>query len=496
MKDFSRRKFLLYGGLAVVTAGTGFALGKGAFAFQDLGAVNRSRAPEPIPVQWDHIVWNGKIVDGTGAPPYRGAVAIEGDRIVALFREENDFFHSLQLSDTSGHQDNTDSTQSMAGLHNESFTFMANEKEPFLLSPHCKIINAEGRCITPGFIDVHSHNERYLGTNPQAEIRLLQGITTQIGGNCGNSVPSIAKFQKELGPLGLNYSQLVGYRNLRNLVIGEEDQKASPSQIEAMASLLRDALSAGAPGFSVALEYYPQTAITTEELEVYARVVKEFDKVLAVHLRSESDQLLEAFDEVITVARKTDVAIQYGHVKALFERNWHKHKPLMERFHGAIAEGIDLWGDVYAYDFSSWDFGSNRVSISEANLIDTLQQERIFVGSDSGLYEDGRVNHPRAFGNFPRILARYVREKEVLSLEEAIAKMTSQPAQRFHFHDRGTLAVGKKADLLVFDLEKIQDRATRQQPDLLSEGIDYLFVNGVEAIAEGIPTGALAGQWL
>ncbi|KAB2953287.1 amidohydrolase family protein [Heliorestis acidaminivorans] len=503
MAEWNRRQFLLYGGLSLVTVGTAVLVSKGAFAFEESAETAKKLSPNPIPVNWDTLIWNGKIIDGTGAPLFLGALAIEGDKISALFREkegarpgrlqgDNGQF-SLAENEQVLQVENYDSAISDI---REPLTFWADENTPFVLPEHCKIINAAGRCVTPGFIDVHSHNEAYLRTNPEAELRLTQGITTQIGGNCGNSVPSITAFRKELGPLGLNYSQLVGYRNLRNQVIGDSARKATTDEIDKMVALLEAELADGAPGFSVALEYHPQTAITTQELEVYARVVKDFDKILAVHLRSESDGLLEAFDEVLSVARQTGVAVQYGHVKALFQANWSKHSLLMERFNSAIAEGIDLWGDVYAYDFSSWDFGTNRVSISEANLIDTLQQDRIFVGSDSGLYEGGRVNHPRACGNFPRILARYVRDKEVLSLETAIAKMTSLPARRFRFHDRGTLAVGQKADVLVFDPEQIQDRATRQQPGLISTGIDYLFVNGIETISASLPTKALAGQWL
>ncbi|WP_170292052.1 N-acyl-D-amino-acid deacylase family protein [Heliobacterium mobile] len=422
-------------------------------------------------VSWNLLIHNGKIVDGLGVPAYEGAIAIKGDRIEAVVKAEAE-------------------TRLEKGLY-------INGNQRYRLPEQCQIIDAAGGCITPGFVDIHTHNEDYLKANPIAGVRLFQGITSQIGGNCGDSVDNIKDFRNQLGSLGVNYGQLVGYLNLRRQVLGGDvDRKASPKEIDQMRNLLLRGLGEGATGMSVALEYTPQYSMTKEELKQYAQALKSKKALLAVHLRSESQYLLEAVDEILEVARATGVSVQISHVKALLSENWSKFPKILDKIRQAAESGLDVWGDMYVYDYPSWDFGSTQVFISEDNIALGLAHPRIFIASDAGLYENGGAGHPRAYGNYPRVISRYVRQNGVLTLEKAIAKMTSMPATRLGLRDRGRLTAGAKADVIVFDYERFRDLARKEHPDLLPEGMKHVFVNGVQVIDGGKLTGKRPGEWL
>ncbi|MBM7866499.1 amidohydrolase family protein [Heliobacterium gestii] len=482
MRGISRRQFITVAGVALaggVASGCGVReIGLGLLPAEaenndakgtSPGGDGSGRAGQPV--AWETLIVNGLIVDGTGVPAFAGAVAVEKGRIAAVL-------------------------PAGGGQHRDGGRFFSAGKS-YLPPPECQVIDAQGAYVTPGFIDIHTHNEVYLGTNPQAEVRLLQGVTAQVGGNCGDSVDSIAAFRHRLGSLGVNYAQLVGYRNLRRQALGDDaNRPATAVEMEGMIGRLEEGLDEGAPGLSIALEYAPQSAVSVDELEQYAQVLARRGKLLTVHLRSEGKRVLEALEEVLAVARRTGVALQYSHVKALFAANWDKYPRILESLDAAVAEGVDVWGDMYVYDFSSWDFGTDRVSIAEDNILQGLAHPRLFIASDSGLYENGRANHPRAYGNFSRVLARYVRDKQALSLETAVAKMSDLPARRFGYTERGRLVAGNKADLLIFSLDAVEDCATRQEPAILAEGMRYVFVNGVKAVDGGAPTGALAGEWL
>ncbi|MBC9783727.1 amidohydrolase family protein [Heliobacterium chlorum] len=476
MSDRNRREFILQGvawGISL-TGLTGCATGgsrRQSSVEPNRGLTTTKPQKETLPdakdIDWDLLITNGNVIDGTGKGGFRGTVAVTKDRIASVLEGSANIDHSIVYVGT----------------------------ERYRLKPDCKVILADGACVTPGFIDVHTHNEEYLRTNPRAEIRLLQGVTSQIGGNCGESVDDIPRFYQLLGDLGINYGQLMGYRNLRRLAMGEEaEREATGREIDRMVDLLQQGLQAGSPGLSFGLEYAPQSSATGRELKKLAQTLANQKGIMATHIRSESDQLLESIDEMTEIALESGVSWQYSHVKALFQDNWDKYPAVLERISNANAKGVDLWGDMYLYDFSSWDFGTGRISISEENIQLGLAHPRIFIASDSGLYANGKVTHPRAYGNFPRMLARYVRDRQVISLEEAVAKMSNLPAQRFRISRRGKIAPGYKADLLVFRLEDVQDRAKRNKPNLLPVGMRYVFVNGQAAVMEGEPTGCRAGQ--
>jgi len=151
---------------------------------------------------------------------------------------------------------------------------------------------------------------------------------------------------------------------------------------------------------------------------------------------------------------------------------------------------------VYGYTFSSLDVGKGRNSINEGDLVIALTHPLVMIGSDSGLSKNGRAIHPRAYGNYPRILRKYVREKGLLTLEEAVHKMTAMPAEKLRLRDRGLLAEGYKADIVIFDFDEITDRSDRENPNLIPVGVKEVFVNGVLSVHKGELTGELGGQAL
>lgn len=410
----------------------------------------RPAPPQPRVVDCDVVLQNGTIVDGTGRPAFTGNVGIKGEYIVDL-----GYF------------------------------------EP---APGAEIIDVTGLVVAPGFIDLHAHTEDYHRHGGTAEMILLQGVTSQITGNCGTSVDSVADYLASLQELGVNVGIFVGYKNLRRQYVGEG--KTTNAQLEAMQDALAEGLAAGAFGLSVGLEYWPQMQATTEEMIALCEVLKDCGGFWSVHIRNENDRVLEAVEEAIEIGMRAGVPVEYSHVKALYERNWGKMPQILSLVEGAAQSGLDITGDVYGYNFSSWDVGSDRVSMAEEDLQLALSHPLVMVGSDSGLSVQGRATHPRAYGNYPRILRRYVREEKVLSLEAAVQKMTAMPARRLGLKERGVLAAGMKADIVVFDLKTVTDSATRANPNALSQGMHYVFVNGQKAVQKGEPTGILAGQVL
>ncbi|NLC37975.1 MAG: D-aminoacylase [Clostridia bacterium] len=406
--------------------------------------------PESVPpVSCDYLLVNGTIIDGSGAPSFAGNLAIKGETIVAI--------------------------------------------GDFPAAPGAKVIDVAGLVIAPGFIDLHTHTEDYILNNGAGEMILLQGVTSQIGGNCGTSVDSIGSYFAELKEPGVNFGLLVGYKVLRKKC-GVDEKGLTAKTLAAMEEELARGLQEGAFGLSVGLEYWPQSKATTDELIALCRVVKDHGGFYAVHIRNEGDRVLPSLEEAIEIGLATGVPVEYSHVKTSGKRNWGKMEKVLELLDQARESGLDMTGDVYGYTFSSLDLDSGRNSIGEEDLQLALKHPFLMIGSDSGLSNSGRAIHPRAYGNYPRILGRYVREQGVLSWEEAIRKMTSLPAKRLGLDERGLLAPGRKADVVAFRPEKVRDQASREDPNIFSVGMEYVFVNGQPAVAEGEPTGIRAGQ--
>lgn len=439
-----------------------FIIGLGAFAastFLSFNWAENSAGKPPLesqPVQsidCDWVIENVMIVDGSGEPGFLGNVAIKGEEIVAV----------------------------------GEFTYSANAKK----------IDGQELVLAPGFIDIHTHTESYVNSGESLAPFLSQGVTTQIGGNCGRSPKNIGNYLANLPPAPMNYGVLMGYRTLRESALGnQQNRKVNPIQLKKMQEDLAKAMQAGALGLSTGLEYWPQTYASFEELIELCQVVKGYGGFYATHVRNEYEQVLIACKEAIEIGFQTEVPVQYCHIKAGHKQNWGKFSSLLAMIQEANSSGLDITADVYPYTFSSMDIGTNplRYSMCQENVAKAIVHPQVFFASDTGMYQGGRATHPRAYGTYPRILGYIVRGKNILSLEEAVKKMTSQPARRLKLKDRGLIRTGFKADLVLFHPTEVIDTSTAKNPSSYSKGIRHVWVNGQLVYSEGKLTQAKSGQ--
>ncbi|HHY06265.1 MAG TPA: D-aminoacylase [Clostridia bacterium] len=440
----TRREFLA--GLGILTAAI-------VLPVKILESEESKKVQAPKLLDCDWLIDNVLIIDGSGEPGFRGRLAVKGEEIAGVGE--------------------------------------------FPFSSEVKVIDGQGLILAPGFIDLHTHTEDYVYSGGDMSAFLSQGVTTQIGGNCGRSPRDLEGYFKTVPRLPINYGLLMGYATLRQKVLGQDRAgKTTLAEITQMQKYLEQALKEGAVGFSVGLEYWPQSYATTEEVIALCEVVKEIGGFYATHIRSEYDQVLEAVEEAIEIGMKAEVPVQYSHLKAGYERNWSKVPRILEMLSEAEADGLDIRADFYGYTYSSTDLGRKpfRPSMSEENLELAARHPLTFFASDSGIYSGGWASHPRAYGNIPRILRRFVREKKILTWETAIAKLTSQPARRLNLKKRGLLKEGYQADLVLFDPETITDRATKERTTLFSEGVRQVWVNGNLAWSEGKTHNVNSGQ--
>jgi N-acyl-D-amino-acid deacylase len=395
--------------------------------------------------------------------------------------------------------------------------------------------------------------------------------------------------------VALNVASFVGAETVRVHELGAEDRAPTREELRRMRALVRDAMQEGAVGVSSALVYAPGFYADTAELIALARVAAEHDGMYISHLRSEGNSLLEALDELITIARQAEVRAEIYHLKAAGEPNWGKLGPVVQRVEQARREGLAITADMYTYTagatglngamppwvqeggFEAWRSRLSqpeiRVRVEREMMTDTDQWENMFLlaGPENmrllafrreelrpltGLtlaeaaakratpsavtamdlvVEDGsRVStayftmseenlrrelelpwvsfcsdssaptadgvflqwstHPRAYGSFARLLGRYVREEQVLSLESAIHRLTELPARNLRLAGRGLVETGYYADLVVFDPDRVQDNATFDDPHRYATGVKDVVVNGAPALRDGEPTGALPGR--
>ncbi len=483
------------------------------------------------------------------------------------------------------------------------------------------VIDAKGLCVSPGFIDTHSHSDFTLLADPlAAEGKLFQGVTCEINGNCGLSggpIAGAARQQRESDLLEygiterwesmgqyldilekrrllMNSATLTGHGNLRASVMGYADREPSNDELNAMAAHLEESLRAGAIGLSTGLIYPPGAYSRTEELVRLAqagrRVYDNF--IYTTHLRSEGDNLIEALGEAITIGKAAG-RLQVSHMKTAGRRNWGKISEAIGTMEDARASGLRATADRYPYTAASTDLdtilpawayeggsqaelarlrdpaalrkisdeikkvkdspywesvyiastpnkedswmegknlaeiagalgekqktpldvlfhilirGEVRVqaifhSMNEDNLRRLYELPWVMVGSDSsarsfsGPSAKGKP-HPRAFGTFPRFLKRYTIEERLMSLEEAVRKITSLPADTFGLSGRGMIKEGFVADIAVFDAGRIADTATFEEPFQKARGVEHLLVNGNAVITGGVLTGRRPGRVL
>jgi N-acyl-D-amino-acid deacylase len=483
-----------------------------------------------------------------------------------------------------------------------------------------RVLNAAGRVLAPGFIDMHSHSDWRLWGNRRAESKIRQGVTTEVVGNCGFSpAPTSEAFLEDMrrfalyvptgmdfswrsvgeylrafdrGGIALNVVHLVGHGTLRVAAMGFARRPPTASELTAMQRMLGDAMEEGAWGLSTGLIYAPGSYAATEEIVEVAKAAVRQRGFYASHIRGEGATLLDAVREAIRVGREADLPVQISHVKASGRPNWGKVGDALALVDAARAEGLDVMGDVYPYTASStslrtllpdwvleggveamlqriedpavrgrirkeveapgtgvvdrmgWDnvmiawcpprkdAEGRRIAevaaarkldpldavfellrdargaasmimfqLDEADLRRALVHPHVMIGSDgSALAATGEMSagkpHPRSYGTFPRVLGEYVREQRLLSLPEAVHKMTGLPARRLGLRDRGQVRVGARADLVVFDARRIADRATYEDPHRYAAGVEHVVVNGSLVIKDGEHTGSLPGRVL
>lgn len=485
-----------------------------------------------------------------------------------------------------------------------------------------EMIDAEGRCLTPGFIDIHRHADfKVLGTE-FGEAELCQGITTCISGNCGMSAAPCPPEQKKglykylepcLGkvsdgegfssfkdyvkliankPLPLNMGAYVGSGTIRIAVKGFDQSPMNAEEMQKAKSYISEAMQSGAMGLSMGIMYVPECSYSRDELTELAREAGKYKGILTTHIRGEGDSMVDSVAEVIDIGRRAEIPLNISHFKAAGINNWGEnlHRAI-ELIEAARTKGQDVTCDVYPYEAGStmlvtlippsflaqgmeemlekfnekserdrlrfelsrkhddWDnlvlsLGWERVVISSVNreenkkfigksiaeiardtcqdqvdcVCSFLQSEEGRVGmvifsmsmddvirvmklpysmiiSDS-IYPPAGNPHPRLYGSFPRVISQFVRKSGVLTLEEAVRKMTSMPANRMGLKDRGLVKPGYTADLLLFNPDKVLDTATYENSIQPAKGMDIVLLGGETVVRNGIPTGINKGSFL
>jgi N-acyl-D-amino-acid deacylase len=475
------------------------------------------------PSRADLIIRNAVLIDGTGAPPVDGDVAVTGDRVVALGK----------LSGAAA----------------------ATE------------IDARGKVVTPGFIDAHTHDDNLLLSDPTMAPKASQGVTTVIAGNCGISLaplvlgdapippldllgdrtvfrfPRFADYLDQLDatPPAINAAFLVGHMALRVGCMDRFDRPATADEIAIMARRLDDSLAAGAIGLSTGLYYKPSEAAPTDEVISLAKVAQRHGGLYVTHMRNENDRVMSALDETFAIGREAELPVVISHHKVIGRRNFGRSAetlPFIATRGGRQPVGFD----VYPYIASStvlsvdrfnaseriivtWSKAMPEVSgrdladiaremglsledaaaklqpagaiyfmMDEADVQRVLTAERAMIGSD-GLPHDV-FPHPRLWGTFPRVLGHYARDLKLFPLHTAVHKMTGLTAATFGLRDRGVLRVGAFADLVLFDPATVIDRATFEAPTRPAAGIELVLVNGRPVWRAGAPTGERPGRAL
>jgi len=434
------------------------------------------------------------------------------------------------------------------------------------------IWDANGLALAPGFIDPHSHHDTKLMKKRAPESALAQGITTIVSGLDGGASTfgdpfisikhNFSVFEKT--PAAINLAYFAPHDTYREIVMGDDFKRsAKVDELDQMITMLRRDMEAGALGLSTGLEYEPSLYSNIQEVIELAKVAVEYDGKYSSHIRSEDIKVIEAIDEVITIAREAKIPANISHIKlAMYEL--HGDAPLViEKLNNARKSGLNITADIYPYD--GWkapmailmpsrnyedrdaaEYALNSIASPSSITITDYEGEPTYTGKTleelaleknidpvdlmmellqraerDDLYErvigrnigeadietfmkwpftaittDGGIDdsHPRGQGAFARVFTRYVRENKVISLSEAIRKMTSLPASNLGITDRGLIKKGYAADLVLFDPSIIRDNATFENSLQYSSGISAVWVNGVLVWNNDAATEARPGQ--
>lgn len=531
---------------------------------------------EQAQIPYDLIIENGQIYDGNGGAPYSADIAIKGDRIAAI----GDFAADQALQS----------------------------------------IDATNLAVAPGFINMLSWATSSLIKDGRSQSDIRQGVTLEVFGEGSSEGPlnEVMKAEltavKEYGetPIGwttldeylefliakgvsTNVASFIGATTVRIHEIGYADRPPTEDELQRMQALVRQAMEDGAMGLGSSLIYAPAFYAQTDELIALAKVVGEYDGMYISHLRSEGNRLLEAVDELITIAREAGVAGEIYHLKMAGQSNWDKFDGVVEKVVAARAEGLAISADIYTYTagstgldagmppwvqeggYDAWverlqnpairqqvlaemttptdewenlalaagpegtllvgfrnpalrrylgmtlaEVASQRETSAANTAIDLviedgsrvqvvyflMSEENVakgialpwvsFASDAQSLAAEGQFleqsTHPRAYGNFARVLGKYVRDDKVITLADAIRKLSKLPATNLKLRDRGELTPGYYADIVIFDPNQVQDHATFAQPHQYATGMRHVLVNGVAVLRDGEHTGALPGQ--
>ena len=529
------------------------------------------------PVEYNVVIRNGTIYDGSGAPPVRGDVAIRDDVIAAM----------------------------------GSLPEAVGEVE----------IDAQGLAVTPGFINMMSHSQESFIADGLSQSDIRQGITLEVMGE-GRSMGPVNDRTKqdwqqrggdiryefewrtldgylqylETRGVSPNVASFMGTTTARIHELGQENRPPSPEELDRMRALVRQSMEEGALGVASALMQVPGPFADTQELIELAKVAAEYDGLYASHMRFSGTRLLDGIDEVITIARQAGIRAEVYHLKAVGRANAPKLDLAVQKIEKARADGLAITADVYPYNAGSGGLTAamppwvgeggqearlkrlkdpaTRKRIAREMLTPSDEWENLYLGvggptgykvvglknpdlkhlngktiaeiaeiwntspeetamdliikddskvmsvgfsmtqenvdnkipvpwisfcTDSpsvateGIFLESHI-HPRAYGSFPRLLAKYVREEKAMTLEEAIRKMTSLPAETLKLDRRGLLKEGYFADIVIFDPDTVQDHATYEKPHQYSTGIPHVLVNGVAVLKDGEHTGATPGR--
>ena len=396
-------------------------------------------------------------------------------------------------------------------------------------------LDVSGYAVSPGFINMLSWATTSLIADGRSMSDIVQGVTLEIFGEGWSEGPlnqrmkeeetqaqSLIKFDIDWTTLGEyleslerrgispNVASFVGATTVRIHEIGYDDRPPTPDELERMKALVRTAMEEGALGLGSSLIYAPAFYANTDELIELAKVAAEYDGMYISHMRSEGNQLLESLDELITISRQAGIRAEIYHLKAAGKENWSKLEQLLERIESVRAEGLEITADMYTYPAGAtglnaamppWvqegGYGEWRRKLMDPQI----QRPWMSFGSDAGSQiPEGnflKTNpHPRAYGNFARLLGKYVREQQLIPLEEAIRRLTSLPAENLRIERRGKLLTGFFADITVFDPVTISDHATFKEPHQLSTGVEHVFVNGTAVLLRGEHTDARPGRFV
>jgi N-acyl-D-amino-acid deacylase len=538
-------------------------------------SLGAAKAP---PAAYDLVIRGGEVLDGSGGTPFTGDVAVKGQRIVYV------------------------------GPHAPG----RGKSE----------IDAHGKAVAPGFINMLSHSEASFWADGRGLSELRQGVTLEVMGEGDSIGPLTPKMQKLEAQrqhdikypitwttldqgldamvkhgISLNIASFVGAATVRVHVLGEDDVQPTPAQLEKMRKLVRQAMEDGAMGVGSALIYAPGTFAKTPELTALVTEAGKCGGMYISHMRSEGDHLFEATDELIEISRRSGAPAEVFHMKTAGKDNWAKEDAFIGKIEAARAKGQRITADMYTYTASSTGFDAamptwvqaggteawiarlkdpatrakvitemreehpkdwensfrqaggaegtllvgfknpalkpltgktlaevakergtspedtiidliiadgSRVqvvysSMTEANVQKQMKLPWVSFGSDASAQAPEGVfmlssTHPRAYGNFVRVLGKYARDEKLISLPEAVRRLSALPAHNLGLHDRGMLKAGAFADVVVFDPKTVEDHATYVKPQQLATGVTDVLVNGQVVLRNSEATGAHAGQ--